>query len=48
MIDYEELYYNLVEDMAALLGQILGECEFDDYNLELLIEEKYNELANQL
>lgn len=47
-MDYEQMYYELVEDMTALLGQILGEVDFDDYELQLIVEEKYDELANML
>ena len=47
-MNYEQEYNILVEEMVALLGQILGEVTFDDYELQLIIEEKYNELANLL
>ena len=47
-MDYEQMYYELVEDITAILGQILGEVVFDNYELQLMIEEKYNELADQL
>lgn len=47
-MNYEQEYNILVEDMVALLGQILGEVTFDDCELQLIIEEKYNELANLL
>ena len=47
-MDYEQMYYELVEDMTALLGQILGEVVFDDYILELQVEEMYNKLVNML
>ena len=47
-MDYEQEYNILVEEMVGLLGQILGEVVFDDYELQLIVEEKYNELADQL
>ena len=44
-MNYEQEYNILVEEMVALLGQILGEVTFDDYELQLIIEEKYNEFG---
>ena len=47
-MDYKQMYYELVEDLVGLLGQVLGECVFDDDTLELAVEDAYDRLLEEV
>lgn len=44
----DDKYLNLCEKVASVLTQVLGEVEFDDYELELIVEELRDECENEL
>ena len=47
-VDYKQKYEELKEDMIALLGQIIGECDLSETDgLQEVVENYYNNLIEE-